>query len=760
VTSHFLPTARCDLHVHSRYSIDSGNYALRRARLPESFTDPERLYRVCKRRGMTFVTISDHNTLAGALRIAHLPDTFLSVEVTTRFPEDDVPLHVLVWNLTEEDHSDLQPYRPSVYELVAFLRARGLAHGLAHPLYRMGPPLTPSHVERLMLLFGVWEGRNGARPKESNVLACRLAAAATGLYLEKLAERHGIEPTHRGPIALTGGSDDHGALDIAATWTDAEVGSLEEFLCAVACGLAVPAGEHGSTQKLAHAVAGLFLNAYRASGRPLPQVLDGPVTALFDCDADDSGARHDQITAAAAGVARELVREAGGELGPDTIRSLGDRIGSLLLAGMLHAPYLATAYHHAGSRAGLREIESTFFGVPTKSIEPRALIFTDTFAEANGVAGTMRRLAAEAANGPLSARIVLAGDSATDDESIVTLAAELALPLPGYETIELRFPALTGALAAVEAERPDLIHVATPGPVGVCGLVCARLLGLTVVGSYHTELGPYALHLTRDLLVSEALERYVDWFYRQCDTVLAPTRAVAEALAARGYGGRLGVWGRGVDAKLFTPDRRSASLRSSLLGDEHALLLSVGRISPEKRLDVLLAAFDRLRSKGTSARLVIVGDGPARAQLEGSAPPGVEFVGEQRGETLAELYASADVFCFPSTTDTFGQVLIEAAASGLPVVAAAAGGAPEIVRNGRSGLLVPPDDSLAFADALGALVGDDELRRKLGRAGRVEALGRTWARSLIELQVAYRDALAGPAPRRSERAFVSGGSIG
>ena len=109
-----MDTVRCDLHVHSRYSTDSGNYALRRARLGESYTDPERVYRVCKQRGMQLVTISDHNTVEGALRISHLADTFLSVEVTTRFEEDDVPLHVLVWNLTEEDHADLQPYRPSV----------------------------------------------------------------------------------------------------------------------------------------------------------------------------------------------------------------------------------------------------------------------------------------------------------------------------------------------------------------------------------------------------------------------------------------------------------------------------------------------------------------------------------------------------------------------------------------------------------------------------------------------------------------------
>src|SRR5262249_49979958 len=173
---------RCDLHVHSRYSTDSGNFALRRARLGESYTDPQRVYETCRERGMRFVTITDHNTVEGALRIAHLSDTFLSVEVTTRFPEDDLPLHVLVWNLTEEDHQDLQPLRCSVYELVDFLRERNLVHALAHPLYRMGPPITASHIEQLLLLFSIWEGRNGARPEAHNLTACRIADLVSSSY--------------------------------------------------------------------------------------------------------------------------------------------------------------------------------------------------------------------------------------------------------------------------------------------------------------------------------------------------------------------------------------------------------------------------------------------------------------------------------------------------------------------------------------------------------------------------------------------------
>ena len=736
---------RCDLHVHSIHSTDSGNYALRRARLGESYTQPERVYRTCRARGMTLVTISDHNTVEGALRIAHLPDTFLSVEVTTQFPEDAVPLHVLVWNLSEEDHRDLQPCRPSVYELVAFLRERGLAHALAHPLYRMGPPLGVSHVERMMLLFSVWEGRNGARPQEANELACRLAAAVGPALLATLAERHGIEPVHAGRIELTAGSDDHGALDIATTWTEAPGSTPAEFLAGIGAGHATIDGAHGSTTKLAHAVAALFVNAYRASGAELPDTIGAQVAQLFDADAADATERHREIADLSSRLVRLLGERArSGGVSLTSLPGAGRRLGSLAFAAGLQLPYLATAHHHAGSRDGLGAIEQGFFGASRVHREPRALVFTDTFAEVNGVAGTMRRLADAAADGSFAGAVVTAAREDAGPGAL-TLPPDWSLPLPTYEAIDLRFPLPTDVLELVERERPDVIQVATPGPVGVCGLAVARLVGVPVVGSYHTELGPYALHLTRDALVADAMDVYVDWFYRQCATVLAPTRQVADALRSRGLQS-VGVWGRGVDSGRFGPERRDEELRRSLLGDRDGpLILSVGRLSQEKRLDVLLDAFALLQRERPDARLVIAGDGPARRELERTAPAGTTFAGELVGDDLAALYASADAFCFPSTTDTFGQVLLEAGASGLPVVAAAAGGALELVVAGRTGFLCPPEQPRDFAAALGRLAADPALRRRLGAAGREGALARTWPRAIADLGAVYRR-LLGVAP--------------
>ena len=733
--------SRCDLHVHSIYSTDSGSYALRRARLGESYTSPERIYRACRSRGMSFVTISDHNTVEGALQIAHEPGTFLSVEVTTQFPEDSVPLHVLVWGLSEGDHRDLQPYRLSVYELVSFLRERSLVHALAHPLYRMGPELTAWHVERMMLLFSIWEGRNGARPRESNELACRLAASVDTAYIHGLAERHGIEPVHSGSIALTGGSDDHGALDVATTWTEARGETVEAFLDTLARGESGPAGEHGSTLKLAHALAALFVNAYRKGGGELPDTIRAQVEQLFDEEAGDAEARHREVADLSTRLVRLLgARARSGGMTLANLPGAGSRLGSLVFAAGLQLPYLATAHHHAGSRDGLVSLEHSFFPASRSRLEPRALLFTDTFSEVNGVAGTMRRVAAAAAEGSYAGSVVVAADEAPAPGT-VTLPPDWSLPLPSYEAIDLRFPLPTDVLERVEAERPDVIHVATPGPVGFCGLLVARLLGIPIVGSYHTELGPYALHLTRDALVAEALDVYVDWFYRQCATVLAPTRAVAASLAARGYR-ELGIWGRGVDSRLFEPTRRNEELRRELLGPAgEILLLSVGRLSAEKRVGVLLDAFAHVTLQRRGVRLVVAGDGPASRELEHTAPAGTHFVGELTGEALAELYASADVFCFPSTTDTFGQVVLEAGASGLPVIAADAGGAGELVVAGRTGLLFPPDEPRALAAALLQLAGDTELRARLASGGLEAALARTWPAAISDLGRTYRQLL-------------------
>ena len=299
---------------------------------------------------MSLVTISDHNTLDGALRIADRPGAFLSVEVTTCFPEDEMPLHVLVWNLSEEDHADLQPFRGSVYELVAFLGERGLAHGLAHPLYRMGPTITASHIERMMLLFGT--GRGETAP-DRELQRTRLQARRGG---EPRLRRKAGRPARFRPAAR--GSDraerrirrsrraGHRDLLDTGAWRGRRLlprrGQRRSGR---------PGGEHGSTVKLAHAVGALAADAYRLDGRELPSFLQETVVPLFEGHGGVE-TRHEEITVAASTFARLLGERArSGGLGLDALPTLGARVGSLLLAGGLELPYLAAMRHHVGTRA-------------------------------------------------------------------------------------------------------------------------------------------------------------------------------------------------------------------------------------------------------------------------------------------------------------------------------------------------------------------------------------------------------------------------
>jgi glycosyltransferase involved in cell wall biosynthesis len=518
-------------------------------------------------------------------------------------------------------------------------------------------------------------------------------------------------------------------------------------LASVLRGHGQPAGEHGSPVKLAHATARLVLGAYRSGGGELPEPWGTATSALFDEVPLDPAERHRQIAAAASFAARSLGEQVRAEaLDVQDLAGLSRRLGMVVAAASIVSPYLAATHHLAGARKGIREVDQLFFGPHEPAAEPRALVFTDTFDEVNGVANTMRRVAADGAV-DRSALVVTSRAEPCDEPGLLAFAPEWTLPIPTYESIELRVPPLLELLARAEQERPDLIHVATPGPVGLAGLLTGRVLGIPVVGSYHTELGAFALRLTRDVLISELIGSYVDWFYRNCDSVLAPTHAVARALRERGYRAPVGIWGRSVDLRRFTPERRDERRRAELVADGDLLLLSVGRVSPEKRLDVLLDAFAALRDTVPGARLVIAGDGPARVGLERDAPAGVTFLGLVEGDELADLYAAADIFCFPSTTETFGQVLLEAAASGLPTVAARAGGSAELVADERTGLLVPPDDRPAFAGALLRLAESPALRDRLGCAARGAASIRNWSRSTDELRGAWRMAAGRSTPR-------------
>ncbi|MFN8121143.1 MAG: glycosyltransferase [Thermoleophilia bacterium] len=801
-------TTRVDLHLHSRASTDTGSWFLSRAVMPESFVDPHVAYRVCKERGMDLVTLTDHNTVSGAMEIAHHPDVVVGVEITTWFPEDRVPLHVLAWGVDDAAWTDLDRARADVYELVAELERRDLPHALAHPLHRVGDELTADHLERCLLLFRMWEGRNGYRPPLGNDVAVRIAQSASAALLGRLAEKHGIVPRGAGPPALTGGSDDHSVLEAAATWTETPFAATPAALLDhLRAGRTTPKGRHGSPTALAHSIGTLFLTQLTTSGvLRIPEGLRGIVGELLKQDvpaAGDGGAGGgwgagiaDRIRADRAMVrsyrrigrrpesadrSRERLRlvagwlheqALGAALDPDgfAMGNLPARGDALAGAAALAAPYLLASRWMRAERDHAQEFQDAWFGVPGARVNSgpvRAAVLTDTFDQLNGAAGTMRRLAAWSAGIPDAPVTVIApAATASSAPGLIRLRSVADLPVPAYADPDwtLGVPSLLDVLDAVERSGADVVHAATPGPMGLAALAVARTLNLPFVASHHTELAEYAMHLTGDRLAAELTARAVGWFYSQARRVYVPTRATGAGLMDQGvHPSRLFIFGRGADLSAFGPGRGGWVARHRMGGRDATIVLYVGRISREKGLDVLADAFRRAAVRRPDLRLAIVGDGPYRRSLA-SALEGTphRFMGSLRGPALAAAYAASDIFCLPSATETFGQVALEAAASGLPVIVSDRGGARESVEDGVTGLVVPAGDAAAFAEAIATLADRPGRRRAMGEAGR-EAAGRRpgWDEVFEGLLASYEQVLdraapPGPDPASAWRAGLDG----
>lgn len=376
----------------------------------------------------------------------------------------------------------------------------------------------------------------------------------------------------------------------------------------------------------------------------------------------------------------------------------------------------------------------------------RVVLCTDTYPpQVNGVARTLARLVAYLQREGHAVLVLAPQDErARPEDGVVRLPA---LPLPLYPELKLAlplFPALPRRLAAFQ---PDIFHLATEFSVGLAGLAAARELGVPAVSSYHTHFPQYLLHYRLPVLAQPAWS-YLRWFHNSTQLTFCPSADTAAVLTKQGVHPPT-LWGRGVDTDLFTPARRDAALHRRYAGPNGRLLLYVGRLAPEKGLPVLLAAFALLKERLPRVSLVLAGDGPLRADLERRAPAGVRFAGYVQGVELARLYASADVFAFPSTTETYGNVLLEALASGLPVVAPLAGGLKENLKPGENGLAALPDNPADTAHCLMEILTRPELAARLARAARSHALGRSWERALAVVPAGYQAVLARQAGRIS-----------
>jgi glycosyltransferase involved in cell wall biosynthesis/predicted metal-dependent phosphoesterase TrpH len=734
--------SRADLHCHSWASEVSKLGVQRTLGLPECATPPEEVYALAKRRGMDFVTITDHDTIAGVLEIADRPDVFVSVELTAGFRGEPQAVHVLCLGITPDDHEWLQAHAGDVETVAAYLSEHEITCALAHPFYAVEAPLTARHRRRLAELFPIWEVRNGSRARELNLPAA--------IYIDT-----------QGGTGV-GGSDDHAGVDIGRTWSETpHAHTPEEFLAHVRGGRVGAFGDQGSAAKWAHAAMAL---AVRALGRGEDGAPPDPAAVLRMIErvmVEGEARLGPDATDLGPGDARAVLRAWLEAVALDAdergliayLQSDGFSHSALeRRARRCHERKLAAAVAQVREDADWTAVAAATFEacvaavpyapataflarererIPGGDRDPvRVALVADGIGSVHGVASALAQIRERGVPG---FEVELIGTDASVDRR---LSAVAEAEVPFYPDLRVGIPSLPAVVDALADGRYGLLHLVSPGPAGVAALLTGRLLGVPVVGSYHTELAAYTALRTGDAMLTAGMNLALSTFYGQCEAVLSPSTASDARLRELGIDGeRIGRWDRGVDLARFSPTHRRAR------DDDRIDVLYAGRLTREKGAELLADAFLAARARDPRLHLLLAGGGPEEGALRARLGRSATFLGWLEGDALPAAYASADLFLFCSQTDTFGQVILEAQASGLPVVAVAAGGPAELVADGRSGVLCPANvDDLA--GALAKLAGNRAARERLAHGGLAAVGERSWEASLARLAAGWQRALA------------------
>ncbi len=816
---------KIDLHVHSRSSRRPSQWVLQKLNCPESFTNPFKLYEIAKSRGMDYVTITDHNTLAAGLEIAHLRDTFVSEEITTYFPENNCKLHVLALNITESHHEEIRRLRKNVYELVAYLNKTRIVHILAHPFFDMNQKLTLSHFEKLLLLFKNFE-LNGSRDGWQNELLAAIIDGIGQKDIEILANKHNMAPYGQNPWQknLTGGSDDHSSLNIARMYTHVPgAATLPGFFEGLENGRAEVLGKAATPKTMAHNLYGIAYQFYKSKFKLDRYTHKDMLFRFIDCaltipdETDSKGlltrlqdfliARRPSMpfvheknpglvamiqkkghTLLSASPRMQWIIKHPRDLNMDkeddwfrfvndVSESLIQNVGDTILDSFSKAR-LFNIFQTIGSAGSVYSLLSPYFlafRLFTKdrkfaeqchahclgkapAIGPdktRIAFFTDTLYETNGVAHTLRMML-EAARKNNKSLSILTCSPEQRLSGQVNFAPIGSYQFPEYPQLKMYYPPILEMLNYCCENNFTHIHSSTPGPVGLAGLAIAKILEIPFYGTYHTAFPQYVSEITGDTDLEGIMWKLMIWFYNQMDGVYVPSRATGRELVEKGIAeSKICLYPRGIDIQRFHPARRNGFWESAYqLPDQELKLLYVGRISREKSLEVLVQAFKTIEQQVPGARLIMVGEGPYRkemqSELRGSR---VLFTGELTGDALARAYASSDLFLFPSATDTFGNVVLEAQASGVPVIVTDKGGPRENLLEGQSGLIVPADDPRALAEAAAAICKKPQELARMKQAAREYMENRSFETAFLKTWNLYKQQRPSPASPQSPMDF-------
>lgn len=821
-------TLRMDTHCHSHASSKPVIAAAGLIGCPESYSEPERVYDQALARGMDLVTITDHDTIDGAMELVDrkFQNFIVGQEVSVHFPEDRCLLHVLVWDLTPALHDEIaaNALRDDVYQFAEWLCERNLPHSFAHPLYVQNGRLTRWHIERAALLFKNFETINGAHDDTMNKTIDRYLNTLTPAKIQELIDRHGMNPVwpRAWEKSRTGGSDDHALLNVGRTWTSLEVGTDEpvsaaEFVRRVGLGEATSGGQGGHAALLAHQISTVGANHFakehykrrspigryvsakflrffgvgveapskkrvlaymtarkiwmgKKASKPSPvlKALQEEFKPLLEKYPNLKGrmdpetwmdgtaaSQHDEMAEFVAELIQTLGRSmeasAGKAMSKKDASKILEHITGYLILQAAQLPYILSLFCENKERRFVDQFQQeTGAQDPAKQTRPlRVMKFTDTLADVNGVCRFIQNAARQAHDTGRDLTVVTSTRldiPVKDLPNIKNFDPVFATKMPKYDNLEIALPPILKMLRYADELRPDVIHISTPGTVGTVGLLAAKLLRVPVVGVYHTDFPAYVDRLFDDRAATVTCEKLMSGFYKPFKAVF--TRSADYADSLRGLGLQDDAIVRlkaGYDDRHFSP-----AFRDTSVWDAHAIsrnsvkVLFCGRVSVEKNLPNLTSIWPKIRkqcaARGVDIDLIIIGDGPYRETMERELKGnGAHFLGFRHGEELSRLYASCDLFAFPSTTDTLGQVVMESQASGMPVLVTDVGGPQEVVQDGVTGHVLPAEDLGRWIEAIVEMACDENKRRSMGDAAAEFMKTMTFAESFEHYWKVHQD---------------------
>ncbi len=387
----------------------------------------------------------------------------------------------------------------------------------------------------------------------------------------------------------------------------------------------------------------------------------------------------------------------------------------------------------------------------------RVAVVTETYPpEINGVAMTISRMVTGLQQRQHQVQLIRPRQSHHDcaaSEPQFEEVLQRGVSIPRYDSLKIGLPAKQALLRLWSVKRPDIVHLVTEGPLGWSALAAAVKLRIPCSSDFHTNFHSYSKHYGIGWL-KKPIAAYLRKFHNKASCTLVPTAAMFEDLEQHGYL-NLRVVARGVDTRLFHPDKRRPALREQWgVQPQQPVALYVGRLAPEKNLPVVFQAYAAMRSARPDTRLVLVGDGPERAALQ-AANSDFVFAGMRSGEDLAAHYASGDIFIFPSITETFGNVTVEAMASGLAVIAYDYAAASQHIKHARNGLLADFDNAREFTNLAANLVDDSRRTSEFGRQARATAERIDWENVYDEFEAALKNVIAARDPTMTDEACIS-----